>query len=140
MLPRYDIRIPGSIAVEHLDLTAAYGARLPNVRGELKWSGGDVSYRLSGRDHRVALPPLVGFIDSSSSQPEISVYQVDDKMPLMLGARLLRMGMATVGITKQFTKCWASRGRAVSPITPSFWRWVRNYSRIRATHEFPCRA
>ena len=34
-------------------LTAAYGARLPNVRGELKWSGGNVAYRLSGRDHRV---------------------------------------------------------------------------------------
>jgi hypothetical protein len=100
---RYDIRIPGSIAVEHLDLTAAYGARLPDVRGELKWSGGDVSYRLSGRDHRVALPPLVGFIDSSSSQPEISVYQVDDKMPLMLG-KVAQDGMATVGITKQFTK------------------------------------
>jgi len=100
---RYDMRIPGRIAVEHLDLTAAYGARLPDVRGELKWSGGDVSYRLSGLDHRVTLPPLIGFIDSSSSQPEISVYQVDDKMPLMLG-KVGADGMATVGITKQFTK------------------------------------
>ena len=103
LFSRYDIRIPGTIAVEHLDLAATYGARLPDVRGELKWSGGEVSYRLSGRDHRVALPPLVGFIDSSSSQPEISVYQVDDKMPLML-AKVARDGMATVGITKQFTK------------------------------------
>lgn len=103
LLSRYDLRIPGSITVEHLDLTAAYGARLPNVRGELKWSGGEVSYRLSGREHRVTLPPLVGFIGSSSSQPEISVYQVDDKMPLML-AKVAQDGMATVGITKQFTK------------------------------------
>ncbi len=100
---RYDLRIPGTIAVEHLDLSAAYGARLPDVRGELKWSGGEIGYRLSGRDHRVALPPLVGFIDSSSGQPEISVYQVDDKMPLML-AKVAQDGMATVGITKQFTK------------------------------------
>ncbi len=103
LLARYDLQIPGTIAVEHLDLTAAYGARLPQVRGELKWSGGDVGYRLSGRDHRVTLPPLVGFIDSSSGQPEISVYQVDDKMPLML-AKVAQDGMATVGITKQFTK------------------------------------
>jgi hypothetical protein len=102
-LARYDIHLPGTIAVEHADLTAAYGARLPQVRGELKWSGGDVGYRLSGRDHRVALPPLVGFIDSSSGQPEISVYQVDDKMPLML-AKISQDGLATVGITKQFTK------------------------------------
>jgi Type II secretion system (T2SS), protein N len=100
---RYDIRIPGTIAIEHLDLSATYGERLPDVRGELKWSGGDVSYRLSGRDHRVTLPQLIGFIDSSSGQPEISVYQVDDKMPLML-AKVAQDGMATVGITKEFTK------------------------------------
>jgi hypothetical protein len=102
-MSRYDIQIPGSVAVEHLDLTAAYGARLPQVRGDLKWTGGDIDYRLSGRDHRVQLPPLVGFIDSSSGQPEISVYQVDDKMPLML-AKISQDGLATVGITKQFTK------------------------------------
>jgi general secretion pathway protein N len=102
-LAHYDIRLPGTVAVEHVDLTAPYGARLPQVRGELQWSGGEVGYRLSGRDHRVALPPLVGFIDSSSGQPEISVYQVDDKMPLML-AKISQDGLATVGITKQFTK------------------------------------
>ena len=102
-LARYDIHIPGSITIEHLDLTANYGARLPMVRGELKWSGGNVDYRLSGRDHRAQLPPLVGFVDSSSGQPEISVYQVDDKMPLML-AKISQEGLATVGITKQFTK------------------------------------
>jgi hypothetical protein len=100
---RYDIRIPGTIAVEHLDLTAAYGDRLPDARGELKWTGGEVSYRLSGRDYRAKLPPLIGFVDSSSGQPEISVYQVDDKMPLML-AKIAQDGMATVGITKEFTK------------------------------------
>jgi len=100
---RYDLQIPGSVAVEHLDLTADYQSRLPQVRGELKWTGGDVAYRLSGRDHRVTLPPLVGFVASTSGQPEISVYQVDDKMPLML-AKVAQDGLATVGITKQFTK------------------------------------
>lgn len=102
-LARYDIHLPGTVTVDHVDLSAAYGARLPQIRGELKWSGGDVGYRLSGRDHAVALPPLVGFIDSSSGQPEISVYQVDDKMPLML-AKISQDGLASVGITKQFTK------------------------------------
>jgi Type II secretion system (T2SS), protein N len=102
-MARYDIHVPGAIAIEHLEMTAAYGARLPQMRGELHWSGGTVDYRLSGRNHSVALPPLTGFIDSSSGAPEISVYQVDDKMPLML-AKISQDGLATVGITKQFTK------------------------------------
>ncbi len=102
-LSQYDLDIPGSIAVEDLELTSMRGARLPQVRGKLKWSGGEVGYRLSGRDHLVKLPPLVGFVDSASGQPEISVYQVNDKMPLML-AKVSPNGLATVGITKQFTK------------------------------------
>jgi hypothetical protein len=103
LLARYDIRLPGSIAVESLDVSGAYRARLPQTRGELQWSGGSVDYSLSGREHHVTLPPLVGFLDSSSGQPEISVYQVNDKMPLLL-ARITQDGLATVGITKQFTK------------------------------------
>jgi hypothetical protein len=46
---------------------------------------------------------LVGFLDSSSGQPEMSVYQSNDETPLML-ARISRDGLATIGITKQFTK------------------------------------
>jgi Type II secretion system (T2SS), protein N len=102
-LARYDITLPGSLTVRHIELTYAYGRRLPAVRGDLKWSGGAVSYRLAGRDHRIALPVLVGFLDSSSGQPEMTVYQADDKTPLML-ARVTEDGLATVGITKQFTK------------------------------------
>jgi hypothetical protein len=102
-LARYDLRIPGTIAVQHLEISGAYGARLPQTRGELRWSGGAVDYALSGREHHVTLPPLVGFLDSSSGQPEISVYQVDDKMPLLLG-RITQDGLATIGITKGFTK------------------------------------
>jgi len=102
-LARYDLRIPGTIAVERLEIGGAYTARLPQTRGELKWSGGAVDYALSGREHHVTLPPLVGFVDSSSGQPEISVYQVNDKMPLLL-ARITQDGLATIGITKQFTK------------------------------------
>ncbi len=103
LLARYDINVPGAIALTNLDVSAPYDARVPQMRGELQWSGGAVDYRLSGREHHVTLPPLAGFIDSSSGQPEISVYQVDDKMPLLL-ARITQDGLATVGITKQFTK------------------------------------
>jgi len=103
LLARYDIQLPGSLTLQDVQLTLAHGARLPVVRGEARWSGGTVDYRLSGRSHRVMLPVLVGFLDSSSGQPEMSVYQADDQTPLLL-ARIAQDGMATVGITKQFTK------------------------------------
>jgi Type II secretion system (T2SS), protein N len=102
-LARYDITLPGSLVVDHLEMTRRYGSRLPALRGDLKWSGGNVAYRLAGRDHQVVLPVLIGFLDSSSGQPEMTVYQADDKTPLML-ARVTEDGLATVGITKQFTK------------------------------------
>ena len=102
VLSRYDLHIPGDLTIEQLDMTSAYPSRVPNARGELTWSGGVVAYRLSGRDHRVTLPKLVGFIDSSAGQPEMTVYQIDDKTPLLL-ARIAQDGMATIGITKQFT-------------------------------------
>jgi Type II secretion system (T2SS), protein N len=103
LLARYDIALPGSLTLQDIELTLPHGARLPNIRGEAHWSGGTVDYRLSGRTHRVALPALVGFLDSSSGQPEMSVYQSDDQTPLLL-ARITTDGMATIGITKQFTK------------------------------------
>jgi hypothetical protein len=102
-LARYDIQIPGTLTVEHLDIAAAYGARLPQLHGNVKWSGGKVAYRLSGRNHRIELPPLVGFLDSATGEPEMTVYQIDAKMPLLL-ARVTQDGLATIGITKQFTK------------------------------------
>jgi hypothetical protein len=102
VLQRYDLHIPGGLTIEQLDITSAYASRLPNVHGDLTWSGGNVAYRLSGRDHRVALPKLVGLIDSSAGEPSMTVHQVDDKTPLML-ARIAQDGMATIGITKQFT-------------------------------------
>ena len=103
LLGRYDIHLPGSLTLKDVELTLPHSARLPNVRGDATWSGGTVDYRLSGRAHRVTLPMLVGFLDSSSGQPEMSVYQANDETPLML-ARISRDGLATIGITKQFTK------------------------------------
>jgi len=102
-LARYEIQIPGTLTVEHLAIAATYGARLPQLHGNVKWSGGRIAYRLSGRDHQIELPPLVGFLDSATGDPEMTVYQIDAKMPLLL-ARVTQDGLATMGITKQFTK------------------------------------
>ena len=74
-LARYAVELPGSFAFDDVDVTHRYGSRLPMVRGDLKWTGGTVNYRLSGRDQRLELPPLVGFFDSSSGQPTLTVIE-----------------------------------------------------------------
>jgi hypothetical protein len=103
VLAPYGIYLPGAFTIDALRLVQQRGTRLPDVRGELRWSGGDVRYRLSETDHRAPLPPLITFIDSSAGQPEVSVYAVDDETPLIL-ARIAQDGWVTIGITKRFTQ------------------------------------
>lgn len=102
-LARYAVELPGSFAFDDVDVTHRYGSRLPMLRGDLKWTGGMVNYRLSGRDQRLDLPPLAGLLDSSSGQPTLTVTKIDDTMPLLIG-HLTEDGVASLGITKQFTK------------------------------------
>jgi hypothetical protein len=102
-LARYAVELPGSFALDNVDVTHRYGSRLPMLHGDLKWSGGMVNYRLSGRDQRIELPPLIGLLDSSSGQPTLTATQISDKTPLLIG-HLAEDGVASIGITKQFTK------------------------------------
>jgi hypothetical protein len=102
-LARYAIELPGSLTVNSLDVTHRYGGRLPMLAGDLKWSGGTVNYRLSGRNQRVDLPPLHGVLDSSSGQPTLTATQIGDTTPLLVG-QVAEDGMASIGTTKQFTK------------------------------------
>jgi hypothetical protein len=102
-LARYDLVIPGVLTLAGLELDARYGATLPNARGEARWDGGTVRYTLGGRTSESALPPLTGFVDSTAGHPQMTVYATDDATPLLL-ARVTADGMASVGITKQFTK------------------------------------
>jgi len=103
LLARYDLVIPGRLDVTELDLAGHWRAPLPDARGEVHWSGGEVAYVLGGRSHRAALPALSGFIDSSSGYPQMTAYAVDDATPLLL-AYVTGDGMASVGITKRFTQ------------------------------------
>jgi len=105
-LTRYAIELPGVFSFEPLDVTQQYGSRLPMLRGDLKWSGGTVNYRSSGIVRRVVLPPLVGSLDSPSGRPTLTVSQTGDKTPLLIG-HLTEDGVASIGITKQFTKLLA---------------------------------
>jgi general secretion pathway protein N len=102
LLAQYDIIVPGTFRIESVRMVRERGAALPDVRGELHWTGGEVRYRLGDANNNARLPAMVGFIDSSAGQPEVSVYAVEDETPLIL-ARLAADGWITIGITKRFT-------------------------------------
>ena len=103
LLQRYDLAIGGSFETQHLSFVHRWKSRLPNVKGELRWSGAPVSYRLGNVTHRVSLPPLTGFVDSAAGQPEMTAYEADHDTPLLL-ARVAVDGWVTIGITKRFTQ------------------------------------
>src|SRR5262249_46825541 len=103
LLARYALRMPGSLTFSQIDLTGSYAATLPNVRGEGRWGGGQIGYRSGGEDRIAVLPPLTGLIDSEKGFPQMTVYAQNDTTPVLL-AHIDTSGMASVGITKQFTK------------------------------------
>jgi Type II secretion system (T2SS), protein N len=103
LLMRYDMAIGGVFETDGLHIRRSWDEALPNVKGELRWNGAPVSYRLGQTTHHVVLPALSGFIDSSSGQPEMTAYEADHDTPLML-ARVAADGWVTIGITKRFTQ------------------------------------
>jgi len=103
LLQRYDLAIGGTFDTERLSIVHGWTNRLPNVKGELRWTGAPVSYRLGNVTHRVSLPPLTGFIDSAAGQPEMTAYEANHDTPLLL-ARIGADGWVTIGITKRFTQ------------------------------------
>jgi len=102
-LARYDLRVPGELTISQIAVEGRYGARLPSAEGEVQWSGGDIGYRFGGEARSAVLPPLAGIIDSAKGYPQMTVHARDDSTPLLL-THVEPDGMATVGITKQFTK------------------------------------
>jgi Type II secretion system (T2SS), protein N len=103
LLQRYDMVIGGAFETQGLNVVQRWNAALPNVKGELRWSGAPVSYRLGNVTHRTVLPPLSGFIDSRAGKPEMTAYEADHDTPLMF-ARVAEDGWVTIGITKRFTQ------------------------------------
>lgn len=103
LLSDYDMDIGGAFDSDGVHVVRAWDAAVPNVDGELRWTGAPVTYRLGNVTHQVRLPALAGFIDSSAGAPEMTAYEVDHDTPLML-ARVGADGWVTIGITKRFTQ------------------------------------
>ncbi len=107
LLKPYDIAAPGELTLENIALTLTQvGEDTPptlQAKGDLHWSGGLVTYRLSGRRYETRLPPIVGYIDTIDGKPEITTYRENDDTPLIL-ASIDRDGWLTLGITRAFTR------------------------------------
>jgi general secretion pathway protein N len=102
-LQRFDLDVPGTLQLQALHLSAPWQADIPQAAGEAQWSGGEVTYVLGGQRHRALLPALTGFLDSSAGHPVMTVYAPGQPTPLMF-CKITPDGVATVGITKQFTQ------------------------------------
>jgi hypothetical protein len=103
LLGRYDLVIGGTFETRQLSIVQPWTRGIPNVTGELRWTGAPVSYRLGTVTHRITLPPLTGFIDSAAGQAEMTAYESNRDTPLLL-ARVGDDGWVTIGITKRFTQ------------------------------------
>lgn len=100
-LGSYDIRIDGALTVTGVNLRLPYDAPATGqAGGSVAWAGGPVRYRLGGRSHAGALPPLVAYLGAGL---EAVVYAEGGQTPL-LRAEILPTGFARVGITQLFTE------------------------------------
>lgn len=99
-LSQYHISLDGMFEVDGLRIRLDAGEI--DAEGRLRWSGGRAVYRLSGENHDVVLPGMVGTMASAAAQPELEVVTADDSLPL-LNIRLDAEGWAHIGVTARLT-------------------------------------
>ncbi len=106
LLAPYDIRVSNGLDIASADVTIE--EQWPSdLNGTVRWAGGDVVYRLSGRNQAQRLPEMTAILDldtaNGSAQPRAQV-RADGDPVLLLRAALQRNGFAKVGITRHFTE------------------------------------
>jgi hypothetical protein len=98
-LAPYDIELQGEFELMDTQMHLT-DRRLNEVAGTITWTGGDVTYVLSGRRYRTTLPPMRAELGPG---PEAVAFAEGDATPL-LHAELTPDGFAKIGVTKYFTK------------------------------------
>ena len=132
-LAKYYIRLGGDFAFERLDLRVAPGAddgtAAWRAEGELRWSGGRTTYRLSGQSYDVEFPPLWGELRTTAEGIHLRAFarQGAGEAPL-LTARLDGEGWLHVGVTRRFTrlagKPWPGSGGEDGMVVTVAERWL----------------
>ncbi len=112
-LSPYELQMTGAIDVDHLRLKLSdianlgapnteVGTQFTQAEGLLHWSGGPVSYTLSGTPSTQRLPPMVGKLSIDEDGPRVDVLADPGDIPLM-EMDLQNEGFVRIGITKRFT-------------------------------------
>jgi len=98
LLP-YHIDLSGIFTLENVQVTLVEW--LPAAtKGTIVWSGGRVTYTLSGKTSSSILPEMRAYLGEG---PEAVVYPIGGQTPLLY-AELLATGYAKVGITMRLTR------------------------------------
>ena len=95
VLEKYNIRISGGLTIEDTQMKIKKDTPL-TLAGNIKWSGGPISYALSGLSLTNRLPPLQ--IELGPGKEAI-VYEINQRIPL-IKAEILDTGFAKIGLTK----------------------------------------
>ena len=98
-LSPYQISLSGSFRLDNVELTLS--GRTPTAaNGTISWSGGPVTYTLSGKTSTGNLPEMLAYLGDI---PQAVIFEVGGQTPLMR-AELLANGYAKIGITKYLTR------------------------------------
>lgn len=95
----YNMRLSGDFTLKAIEVRIA-ARTLVACGGRLAWSGGPVTYILSGKLFNSTLPPLYAELGPG---PEAVAYANGDSTPLLVAA-LKPDGFARVGVTKRLTR------------------------------------
>ena len=107
ILNRFDIFLSGHFLLAPTHVTAPYGARsLEEVSlinpTTLTWSGGQISYILTGQYNQIELPRLVAHVDKQSDQTVIANINDGSNNAKLLDLALNRAGMIRVRLNRRF--------------------------------------
>ena len=101
LLEPYHIRLGGRLRLESVALEAPHHEELAHsaLAGRIDWSGGDVRYRLSGRDHDTRVAPLTARLGPgfAASLHETSAGELE-----ILRATAETNGFARLALTRRF--------------------------------------
>ncbi|MFP6823524.1 MAG: type II secretion system protein N [Pseudomonadales bacterium] len=103
VLAAYNMNLNGTLHLRSVKATINKSEGQIRIRGDMRWDGGTVQYRMSNQRFQTELPALLGELQMVEGVPSMTVRSETDNTPL-IRARLDNDGWVHIGITKRFTR------------------------------------